>query len=38
MSANRYIRFVELSSGVIRNSRIPLYSSKFSKRTYNQHQ
>ncbi|OPY35401.1 MAG: hypothetical protein A4E35_01750 [Methanoregula sp. PtaU1.Bin051] len=38
MSANRYISFVELSSGVIRNSRIPLYSSKFSKRTYNQHQ
>ena len=38
MSANRYIRFVELSSGLIKDSRIPLYSSKYSKRTYNQHQ
>ncbi|HEU17228.1 MAG TPA: IS5/IS1182 family transposase, partial [Methanolinea sp.] len=38
MSTNRYIRFVELSSGLIKDSRIPLYSSKFSKRTYNQHQ
>ena len=38
MSANRYIRFVELSSGLIRDSRIPLFSSKFSKRTYTQHQ
>ena len=38
MSANRYIRFVELSSGLIRDSRIPVYSSKFSKKTYTQHQ
>jgi len=38
MSTNRYIRFVELSSGLIRDSRIPLFSSKFSKRTYTQHQ
>ena len=38
MSTNRYIRFVELSSGLIRDSRIPLYSSKFSKKTYTQHQ
>ena len=38
MSANRYIRFVELSSGLIRDSRIPLFSSKFSKKTYTQHQ
>jgi len=38
MSANRYIRFVELSSGLIRDSRIPLYSSRFSKKTYTQHQ
>jgi len=38
MSANRYIRFVELSSGLIRDSRIPLFSSKFSPRTYTQHQ
>ncbi len=38
MSTNRYIRFVELSSGLIRDSRIPLFSSKFSKKTYTQHQ
>jgi hypothetical protein len=38
VSTNRYIRFVELSSGLIRDSRIPLYSSKFSKKTYTQHQ
>ncbi len=38
MSAKRYIRFVELSSGLIRDARIPLFSSKFSKRTYTQHQ
>jgi len=38
VSANRYIRFVELSSGLIKDARIPLYSSKFSKKTYTQHQ
>ena len=38
MSANRYIRFVELSSGLIRDSRIRLFASKFSKGTYSQHQ
>jgi hypothetical protein len=38
MSANRYIRFVELSSRLIRDSRIPLFSSKFSRKTYTQHQ
>jgi transposase len=38
MSANRYIWFVELSSGLIRDSRIPLFSSKYSKKTYTQHQ
>jgi len=38
VSANRYIRFVELSSGLIRDARIPLFSSKFSKKTYTQHQ
>jgi hypothetical protein len=37
VSANRYIRFVELSSGLIKDSRIPLYSSKYSKKTYTQH-
>ena len=38
VSINRYIRFVEITSGLIKESRIPLYSSKFSKKTYNQHQ
>ncbi len=38
MSANRCIRFVELSSGLIRGSRIPLDSSNFSRKTYTQHQ
>ena len=38
MPANRYIRFVELSSGLIRDSRIPRFSSKFSRKTYTQHQ
>jgi hypothetical protein len=38
MSANRYFRFVELSSRLIRDSRIPLFSSKFSKKTFTQHQ
>jgi len=38
MSANRYIRFVELSFGLIRDARIPLFSSKFSRKTYTQHQ
>jgi len=38
MLTNRYIRFVELSSGLVRDIRIPLYSSKYSKKTYTQHQ
>jgi hypothetical protein len=38
VSTNRYIGFVELSSGLIKDSRIPLFSSKFSKKTYTQHQ
>ena len=38
MSANRYIRFVELSFGLIRDSRIPLFSSKSSPKTYIHHQ
>lgn len=36
--ANRHIRFVESSSWLIRDSRIPLFSSELSKRTYTQHQ
>ena len=38
MSTNKYIRFVDIASQVIKKSRIPLYSCKFSKRTYTQHQ
>jgi len=38
MSTNKYIRFVDIASQVIKESRIPLYSCKFSKKTYNQHQ
>ncbi len=38
MSTNKYIRFVDIASQVIKESRIPLYSCKFSKRTYTQHQ
>ena len=38
VSINRYIRFVEISSRLIKESRIPFYSSKFSKKTYTQHQ
>ena len=38
MSTNKYIRFVDIASQVIKESRIPLYSRKFSKRAYNQHQ
>ena len=37
-STNQYIKFVEISFGLIRHSRIPLYSSKFSKKIYTQHQ
>jgi hypothetical protein len=32
VSTNRYIRFIEISSGLIKDSRIPLFSSIFSKR------
>lgn len=38
MSANRYIRFVGLSSGLIRDSRIPRFLLKYSERAYSQHQ
>lgn len=38
ISKKRQIRFVELSSGLIKNSRIPLYLSEYSKKTYTQHQ
>ena len=35
---NRYIGFIDIALGVAKSSRIPLYSSKYSKRTYTQHQ
>ena len=38
MSTNKYIRFIDIASQIIKESRIPLYSCKFSKRTYTQHQ
>jgi hypothetical protein len=38
LSTNKYIRFVDLAIQVIKESRIPLYSCKFSKKTYTQHQ
>ncbi len=38
MSTNQYIRFVDYASKAIKAARIPLYSCKFSKKTYNQHQ
>lgn len=38
LSTNKDIRFVELATQVIRESRIPLYSCKYSKKKYNQHQ
>ena len=38
MSANRYKRFAEIVMRLIPSSRIPEYSSKYSKRTYTQHQ
>jgi transposase len=38
LSTNKYIRFVDVASRAIKESRIPLYSCKFSKKTYTQHQ
>lgn len=38
MLDNRYINLVKTSFEVIQNSHVPLHSSKFSKKKYNQHQ
>jgi len=38
MSDNRYINLVKTSLEVIKSSHVPLRSSKFSKKTYSQHQ
>ncbi len=37
-SRNRYIRFLNHAYALIKNSRIPRYSCKYSKRVYSQHQ
>lgn len=37
-STNKYINFVETVQNVLKSSIIPLYSTRFSKRTYNQNQ
>ena len=37
-STNKYINFITIVQQVLRSSRIPLYSSQFSKKIYNQHQ
>lgn len=37
-SANKYIRIIEALVPVVRSSRIPPYSCKYSRRTYTQHQ
>lgn len=36
--SNKYIRFIEAAVPIIQNSRIPLYSCKYSKKVYTQHQ
>ncbi len=37
-STNRYIRFLNHAYGLVKSSRIPRYSCKYSKRVYSQHQ
>ena len=38
MSTNKYIGFVDIAGQAIKESGIPLYSCKFSKKTYTQNQ
>jgi hypothetical protein len=38
LSTNKYIRFVDIASRLNKTSGIDLYSNKFSKKKYNQHQ
>lgn len=38
MSSNKYIKFIELSLKIVQSSRLNLYSSKYSKHVYTQHQ
>ena len=37
-SGNKYIKFIEVSLKTVQSSRPNLYSCKFSKRNYTQHQ
>jgi len=37
-STNKYISFIDAALDAVKASRIPLYSSRFAKKTYNQHQ
>ncbi|KAF5040026.1 IS5 family transposase ISMev1 [anaerobic digester metagenome] len=38
MSSNKYIKFIDLSLKTVQSSRLNLYSCKYSKRVYTQHQ
>ena len=38
MSTNRYIKLIRYICSVLRSSHLPLYSCKYSRRTYTQHQ
>ena len=38
MSSNKYIKFLELSLKTVQSSRLNLYSCKYSKHVYTQHQ
>jgi len=38
VSTNRYINLTEAILAVVRSSHLPLYSCKYSRRTYTQHQ
>lgn len=38
MSSNKYINFIDISLKTVESSRLNLYSCKYSKRTYTQHQ
>ena len=38
MSSNKYIKFVDLSLEIVQSSRLNLYSCKYSKHVYTQHQ
>gem|GEM_PF-1857033 len=37
-SASRNIRFIQAAQSIVRSTKLPFYSSKYSKKTYTQHQ